>query len=133
MEDQSPFFPFRYLVESNGVFAGFSQVTLSKEDLALHDREKLKLQTLNLILRDGMLMYGTDFYKWLCSVKPNAIERRTLSITLRNDAHQTVALWKVNSAFPVKLRGLQLKSSGSMVVIEFVEIEHRGIELIEQL
>ncbi len=133
MDEQSPLYQYRYLVESNGVFAGFSQITLSQEDLALHDREKLKLQTATLILRDGLLSYGTDFYKWLCSVKPRNIERRTLSITLRNDAHQTVALWKINSAFPVKVRGLQLKSSGSLVVTEFVELEHQGIELSQQL
>ncbi|ACM18681.1 phage tail tube protein gp19, putative [Geotalea daltonii FRC-32] len=133
MDGEMPFPQFRYLVESHGIFAGFSQVTLDQEDLSLHDREKLKLQTANLVLSSGMLTFGTDLYKWLCSVKPQTIERRTISITLHNDTHQKIAAWQVSSAFPVKVRGLQLKSSGHEVVIELIEVEHRGIELIEQL
>lgn len=133
MDPHTTFSQFRYLIESNGIFAGFSQVTLAHEDLALHDRDKLKLHTVNLIFKSGMLIYGTDFYKWLCSVKPRTIERRTLTITLHNDAHQKIALWRVSSAFPVKVRGLQLKSSGSEVLIDLIELEHEGIQLTEQL
>lgn len=131
MDDAMSFSQFRYVLESNGIMAGFSQITLAKEDLALHDRQALKQQTGNLILGKGMLTFGTDLYKWLCSVKPQTIDRRTISITLHNEAHEKVATWQVQSVFPVKVMGLQLKSSGHEVVIELIEVEQRGIELVE--
>lgn len=132
MEPAMQFPQFKYVLESNGIVAGFSQITLSNEDLALHDRQQLKQKTDNLVLTNGMLSYGTDLYKWLCSVKPQNIERRTITITLYNDAHQKVAEWQAQSVFPVKVMGLQLKSSGHEVVIERIEVEQRGIELVEQ-
>ncbi|WP_243374174.1 phage tail protein [Geotalea sp. SG265] len=133
MDGELPFPQYRYHVESHGLFAGFSQVTLAQEDLALHDREALKQQTANLVLANGMITFGTDLYKWLCSVKPQTIERRTIGITLHNEGGQKIAAWQVTSAFPVKVRGLQLKATGHDVVIELIEVEHHGIELVEQL
>lgn len=132
MDGELPFPQYRYHVESHGLFAGFSRITLAQEDLVHHDQEALKQQTGNLVLTDGMLLFGTDLYKWLCSVKPQTIERRTMAVTL-HEGDRKIASWQVTSAFPVKVRGLQLKSSGHEVVIELIEVEHHGIELTERL
>jgi phage tail-like protein len=131
MTAELPYPQYRYQVENHGLFAGFAQITLDQKDLALHDRETLKKQTGNLVLTNGMLSFGTDLYKWLCSVKPQMVERRTISIMLHDESGQKVAAWQVSSAFPIKVRGLQLKSSGHDVVIELIEVEHHGIEPVE--
>jgi len=65
----------------------------------------------------------------LSTVKLNKVERRDLVISLLNEEHQPVMVWKVHNAFPVKVEGPQLKASGNEVAIESIEIAHEGLEV----
>jgi len=57
------------------------------------------------------------------------VERRNLVISLLNEEHQPVMVWKVMNAFPVKVEGPALKASANEVAIESVELAHEGLEL----
>jgi phage tail-like protein len=70
-----------------------------------------------------------DFFKWLSTVKLNTVERRDLVISLQNENHDPVMVWKVHNAFPVKVEGPQLKATGNEVAIESIEVAHEGLEL----
>ena len=78
-----------------------------------------------------MLFRSTDndFFKWLNTVKLNTVERRDLVVSLLNENHEPVMVWKAHNAFPVKVEGPQLKASGNEVAIESIEIAHEGLEL----
>jgi phage tail-like protein len=50
-------------------------------------------------------------------------------ISLLNENHDPVMVWKVHNAFPVKCEGPQLKASTNEVAIESIEVAHEGLEL----
>jgi phage tail-like protein len=65
----------------------------------------------------------------MATVKLNTVERRDLIISLLNEQHLPVMVWKVHNAFPVKVEGPALKATGNEVAIESIEIAHEGLEL----
>jgi len=70
-----------------------------------------------------------EFFGWLSTVKLNTVDRRDLIVSLLNEDHQPVMVWKVHNAFPVKVEGPQLKAAGNEVAIESIEVAHEGLEL----
>ena len=83
----------------------------------------------NITLKRGIAKGDNEFFEWLSTVKLNTVERRDLIISLLNEEHQPVMVWKVLNAFPVKVEGPQLKATGNEVAIESIEIAHEGLEL----
>jgi phage tail-like protein len=63
------------------------------------------------------------------SISLNTIERRDLVISLLNENHEPVVVWKVKNAFPVKVQSTDLKADGNEVAIETVEIAHEGLTI----
>ncbi len=124
-----------------GKRAGFSEVTgLTQENQAIEYRDgsfleysSIKMPGLrkfnNVTLKRGILKSDFDFAKWLTTIKLNTVDRRTLIVSLLNEEHQPVMVWKVMNAFPVKVEGPQLKASGNEVAIESIELAHEGLEL----
>ncbi|MGB8466539.1 MAG: phage tail protein, partial [Terrimicrobiaceae bacterium] len=83
----------------------------------------------NITMKRGIVKSDNEFFKWLATVKLNTVERRDLVISLLNEEHSPVMVWKVHNAFPVKVEGPGLKASGNEVAIESIEIAHEGLEL----
>jgi len=83
----------------------------------------------NITLKRGVMKGDNEFFKWLNTVKLNTIERRDLTISLLNEKHEAVMVWKAHNAFPVKVEGPGLKASGNEVAIESIEIAHEGLVL----
>jgi phage tail-like protein len=68
-------------------------------------------------------------HKWLSTIKLNTVERRDLTISLLDESHNPVMVWKALNAFPVKVEGPALKASGNEVAIESIELAHEGLEV----
>lgn len=83
----------------------------------------------NITMKRGIVKKDNDFFKWLATVKMNTVERRDLIISLRDESLAPVMVWKVHNAFPVKVEGPSLKSTGNEVAIESIEVAHEGIEI----
>ena len=83
----------------------------------------------NITLKRGVIKADSYFFKWLSTVKLNTIERRDITISLLNESHDPVMVWKVLNAFPVKVEGPQLKAAGNEVAIESIEVAHEGLEV----
>jgi len=138
---QYPLPVFHFVVEWGGARVGFSEVAgLTQENQAIEYRDgsfreysSIKMPGLrkfnNITLKRGIVKSDNDFFKWLSTVKLNTVERRDLVISLLNEEHQPVMVWKVQNAFPVKVEGPQLKASGNEVAIESIEIAHEGLEI----
>lgn len=132
---------FHFTVEWGGKRVGFSEVAgLTQENQAIEYRDgsfpeysSIKMPGLrkfsNITLKRGVVKSDNDFFKWLSTIKLNKAERRNIIISLLNEEHQPVMVWKVLNAFPVKLEGPQLKASGNEVSIESIEIAHEGLEV----
>lgn len=132
---------FHFTVNFGGKSVGFSEVSgLTQENQAIEYREgsskeysSIKMPGLrkfsNITLKRGITKGDNDFFNWLSTVKLNKVERRDLTVSLLNEAHDPVVTWKVMNAFPVKVEGPSLKASGNEVAIESIEIAHEGLEL----
>jgi phage tail-like protein len=81
----------------------------------------------NITLKRGIVAGDTDFFEWVKTIQLNKVERRDLTISLLNENHEPVMVWKAKNAFPVKLEGPALKASGNEVAIETLEVAHEGL------
>jgi phage tail-like protein len=134
-----PVFPF--IVAWGDQHVGFSEVDgLTQENQAIEYREgpypeysSIKMPGLrkfnNITLKRGITKSDNGFAKWLSTVKLNAVERRDLVISLLNEEHQPVKVWKIHHALPVKVESPDLNASGNEVAIESIELTHEGLEI----
>jgi phage tail-like protein len=132
---------FHFKVEWGGKNVGFSEASGLTQEVQLieyrdgnsPDYSTIKMPGLhkynNITLKRGISKGDNEFFKWLNTVKLNTIERRDLTISLLNENHEAVMVWKAHNAFPVKVEGPGLKASGNEVAIESIEIAHEGITL----
>jgi len=132
---------FHFKVEWGGKNVGFSEVSGLTQEVQLieyrdgnsPDYSTIKMPGLhkynNITLKRGISKSDNDFFGWLNTVKLNTVERRDLTISLLNENHEPVMIWKAHNAFPVKVEGPGLKASGNEVAIESIEIAHEGIVL----
>ncbi|WP_026950725.1 phage tail protein [Algoriphagus mannitolivorans] len=130
---------FHFQVEWGGTRIGFTEVSgLTIELQTIDYREGSSLeyhvskmpgipQYSNITLKRGVFRADNEFFQWLNTVKKNNIERRDLTISLLNEEHEPVMVWKVKEAFPCKVEGPTLNSTGNEVAIETIELCHEGL------
>lgn len=86
----------------------------------------------NIVLKRGVIPGDNEFYEWINTIKLNEAERRNLAISLLNEEHEPVMVWRVANAFPVKLTGPELSATESEVAIETLEIAHEGLTILNE-
>ncbi len=132
---------FHFQVEWRGARIGFSEVTgLDVETEVIEYRDGAspeygsqkmpgRQKFANITLKRGVMATDNEFYDWWNTVSLNTIERRDITISLLNEAHEPVMVWKVKNAWPTKIAGTDLKADGSEVSIETIEIAHEGLTI----
>lgn len=130
---------FHFQVDWGGTRIGFTEVTgLTIENEVIEYREgnspeynKIKMPGLhkfgNITLKRGIFASDNEYFAWLNTVKLNTIERRDVIISLLNENHEPVVVYKVKQAWPVKIQAPDLKSDANEVAIESVELAHEGL------
>jgi phage tail-like protein len=130
---------FHFQVEWADASIRFSEVSgLDKEleiieyrDGVSREYSKLKMPGLqkysNITLKRGVFAGDNGFFNWMNTVKMNTIERRDITISLLNENHEPVMVWKVKNAWPAKIQSTDLKADGNEVAIESMEIVHEGL------
>lgn len=130
---------FHFRVEWGGNNLGFSEASGLTQEVQLieyrdgtnPDSTTMKMPGLrkhsNITLKRGIAKGDNDFFKWLNTVQLNTVERRDLIISLLNEKHEPVMVWKAQKAFPVKIDGPGLKATGNEVAIESIELAHEGV------
>ncbi len=81
----------------------------------------------DITLKRGIVKGDNEFFLWINTKQIGTIERRNITISLLNENHEPVVVWKVQNAFPVKYSGPVLESNGSDVAIETLVLTHEGI------
>lgn len=132
---------FHFQVEWGGSRIGFTEVSgLTIETQAIEYREgnspeyhKIKMpgmqQFSNISLKRGITKGDNELFQWLNTVSLNTIERRDLTISLLNENHEPVVVWKIKNAWPTKVEGPTLNSTGNEVAIEHAELAHEGLSI----
>lgn len=83
----------------------------------------------NITMKRGVFSGNNEFFDWWNTVKLNQIERRDLTVSLLNEEHEPVMIWKVKNAWPTKIQSTDLKADGNEVAVETVEIAHEGVTI----
>ena len=132
---------FHFRVEWGGSRIGFTEVTgLNLETEVIEYRDgsspeynKIKMPGLrkygNITLKRGTFASDNEYYAWFNTVNLNQIERRDVTISLLNENHEPVVVWKVKNAFPIKIQSPDLKSDANEAAIESIEIAHEGLTI----
>lgn len=136
-----PLTKFHFQVEWAGTRIGFTEVSgLTTETEVIEYREganpeyhKLKMPGMqkfgNITLKRGTFNSDNEYYEWWNTVKLNKIERRDITISLLNENHEPVMVWKVKNAWPSKVQSSDLKADGNEVAIETLEVVHEGLKI----
>ncbi|MDX2246147.1 MAG: phage tail protein [Bacteroidia bacterium] len=132
---------FHFQVEWGGTNIGFTEVSgLDVETEVIEYRHgaspeyfKTKMPGMqkygNITLKRGTFAGDNEYFNWWNTVALNTIERRDLTISLLNETHEPVVVWKVKNAWPIKVQSTDLKSDGNEVAIESIEIAHEGLSI----
>jgi phage tail-like protein len=136
---QYPLPKFHFQVEWGGARIGFTEVTgLNVQTDVIEYREgsspeyhKVKMPGMqkfeNITLKRGLMKNDNEFYAWWNTVALNTIQRRDVVVSLLNENHEPVFVWKIKNVWPVKVSGTDLKADGNEVAIESIELAHEGL------
>jgi phage tail-like protein len=86
----------------------------------------------DVVLKRGIVKSDDDFHRWISTATFNQVERRDVIISLLNERHEPVVVWKLKNAFPSKLEYSTLNAHSSDVVIESLTLTHEGL-IVEYL
>ena len=137
-----PMITCHFQVEWGGTRTGFTEVsglTIEREVVEYREGNSPEYKTIKMpglekshtiVLKRGIIAGDHDFYNWMNTINLNTVERRDVTISLLNESHEPVMTWKVKNAWPIKFEGPTLKSDGSEVAIETLELAHEGITLL---
>ena len=132
---------FHFQVEWGGTKIGFSEITgldvetevIEYRDGASPEYSKIKMPGMqkfsNITMKRGVFQSDNEFYDWWNTVKLNKIERRDLTLSLLNEEHEPVMVWKVKNAWPTKIQSTDLKADGNETAIESIELVHEGLAI----
>lgn len=81
----------------------------------------------NITLKRGIVNSDNEFFDWLNTVKLNKIERRDLIISLLNENHEPVIIWKLKNAYPIKIEWSDLKANANEPAMESIVLTHEGM------
>lgn len=141
MATEYPLPKFHFEVQWGGTRIGFTEVTglevttekIEYRDGASKEYHKVRMpgmQTFgDLTLKRGVFAADNEFYAWWNSVSLNTIERRDITISLLNENHEPVVIWKVKKAWPTKVTSTDLNSSGNETAIETLVLTHEGLTM----
>lgn len=135
---------FHFQVDWGGTKIGFSEVSglevtiepIEYRDGASPEYHKIKMPGMqnfsNITLKRGIFKGDNEFYAWWNTVALNTIERRDLIISLLDESHSPVVVWRVKNAWPIKVQSTDLNATGNEVAIETMEVAHEGLTMINE-
>lgn len=118
----------------NGVTGSFMEVTgLETETKIIEYRHgdnpsfyPIKMPGLgrvgNVTLRKGVFVSDVGFWNWYNQIAMNTIKRATITVNLLDQTGAPKYVWTLNSAWPTKLTGTDMKSEGNEVAVEALEV-----------
>lgn len=137
-----PLSKFHFQVDWGGTRIGFTDVTglevstqkIEYRDGAMPEYAKISMPGMqthgDITLKRGIFKGDDEFFKWWNTVQLNQIERRDITISLLDENHQPVVIWKVKNAWPLKVTSTELNASaGTEAALETLVIAHEGLQM----
>lgn len=76
----------------------------------------------NITMKKGIFISDQLLWPWFKSITMNTVARSTIVLNLLDQTGKPLYMWTLNNAFPVKLTGTDMKSDGSEVAVESIEV-----------
>jgi len=146
MASDYPLPKFHFQVEWGGTKIGFTEVSgldvetevIEYRHGASPDYHKTKQPGLtkysNLTLKRGTFQSDNEYYDWWKETvkfqegnETSSIYRRDVTISLLDESHEPIVVWKVKNAWPTKIQSTDLKADGNEIAIESMELVHEGL------
>ncbi|MFC4873920.1 phage tail protein [Negadavirga shengliensis] len=139
---------FHFQVEWGGTKIGFTEVSgLDVETEVIEYRHgaskeysKTKQPGMtkysNITLKRGTFQSDNEYYDWW---KENVFfqegnstgskYRRDITISMLNEEHEPVVVWKIKNAWALKVQSTDLKADGNEIAVETIELAHEGLTI----
>lgn len=131
-----------FLVNWGGTRIGFTEVSgleigadvIEYREGSFPSQSPIKMPGLkrygDITMKRGLFADDNEFHVWFATIDLNKVERRDLTISLLNEAHEPVVTWKIVNAWPTKLVGPVLDARASRVAIEELVIACEEIVVV---
>lgn len=83
----------------------------------------------NVTRKKAVFTANNAFWDWYSQVKMNTIKPQSVAISLLDETGKPTMVWKLANAWPSKVTGTDLKSEGTEVAIETLELVHDGLTI----
>lgn len=83
----------------------------------------------DVTMKKGVFKSDNKFWDWFNQIKMNTIKRVPVTISLLDETGGETMVWKLNNAWPLKVNGTDLKSTGNEVAVETIVIAHEGLTI----
>jgi len=83
----------------------------------------------NVTMKNGVFSKDNAFWDWYLKIKMNTIERQNVVIKLLDEGGNPTMTWTLSNAWPTEIVSTDLKSDGSEVAVESIEIAHEGLTI----
>lgn len=84
----------------------------------------------NITLKKGLFKDDKAMWDLYKLVKMNTFERKTITISLLDEAQAVAMSWSVLNAFPVKMTVTDMKSDANEPAVESMELAHEGLVIL---
>ncbi len=137
-----PLSKFHFQVDWAGTRIGFTEVTgleweietIQFRDGASPEYHKQAMPGLQkfspVTLKRGLFQSDNEYYTWMNTVNLNSIEKRDVTISLLNEAHEPIVTWQLKQAFPTKITSTDMKADANEIAIETLVLMHEGIVIV---
>ena len=83
----------------------------------------------NVTFKKGTFKDDKALWTMFDEVKMNTYERKTVTISLLDEAQAVAMSWTLANAFPVKMTVTDMKADGSEAAVESIEMAHEGLNI----
>ena len=137
---------FHFQVEWGGTKIGFTEVSgLNFETQVIEYRHGASPEYFprkqpgqqkwgNITLKRGTFNSDNEFYNWWRETiffqegeSTGSMFRRDITLSILNENHEPIIVWKVKNAWPTKLQTTDLVATSEGIAIETIELVHEGL------
>ncbi len=86
-------------------------------------------KTSDVTLKKGVFKSDNKFWDWFNEIKTNTVKRKSVTISLLDEAGAPFMVWTLANSWPNKVSGTDLKSTGNEVAVETIVISHQGLTI----
>jgi phage tail-like protein len=81
----------------------------------------------DVTMKKGVFKSDNKFWDWFNEIKMNTVKRVPVTISLLDEEGSPTMVWTLQNAWPTKISGTDLKSTGNEVAVETIVIAHEGL------